>query len=859
MLKNTAVRRNKSTPQLSPIASAIRTSIIGLGLGLAHNNGYAATVLVTSNLDNGTACTLREAIESFNNGALQGGCSATGSFGSNDTIHFSSASMASSTITLNGSQLYVNSDVSIDGSSYNAYGITIDGDKSSRVFELHESVVSLNNLTIQNGYTDGIGGIGGAINITNSEAAALRGDSITKITNSTITNNTATRFGGAIEITNSYSYIAFPRNRAYLEIINTTITNNQSSQASGGAIFASDYNTFVEITNSSIVGNTAAFSGGGIVAFNIRYLTVTNSIVEDNRAMTSGSGGIFSRSKKTDIINSSISNNYAYQNAGGLFIGDNRSDGSAWDTSTSTISNSTIHGNYSYNSVGGIVTAVSSITINNSTISDNGTVNGSTGNASFTEGSIYSNVDSINVLNSIIAGSNTGTNCENPSGTLSVDDSTIIEDGSCGAVRSGDPYFLSFGDNGGTTNTTLLAGNSPAIDTGDNNTCLVTDQRGFERNDSLCDVGAVEFQRNRIIVDTGLDNPDALVSNDVSGCTLREAIESVNSGGDSLSASYGCSVISNDDAFGFASPEINFTTNFTIKLNGGQLSANSNVLINADTVDNVTIDAQKASRVLYVGGDSVSLNKLTITRGSATDGAGGIEVNTDGISNISNSTVSNNSGETGGIKVVSNMNIVNTTISDNFGTQSSGAIEANGSNAFVNLINSTISTNRGFSSGGIYANSGNISMLNSTVTNNRSTRSNAGNLYAYDSGVINIKNSIITNASVGNFDCVDDYGIVNIDQFSVIEDGSCGATISGDPELGDLTNNGGPTKTHAFNSASIARDSGDNALCPSYDQTGNLRTDGACDLGAVEYDPTDGQNGFNVIPLPNGKVVVIPR
>ena len=47
-------------------------------------------------------------------------------------------------------------------------------------------------------------------------------------------------------------------------------------------------------------------------------------------------------------------------------------------------------------------------------------------------------------------------------------------------------------DNGGDTLTHALVAGSPAIDAGNNSTCLSTDQRGEPRNDSLCDIGSYE-------------------------------------------------------------------------------------------------------------------------------------------------------------------------------------------------------------------------------------------------------------------------------------------------------------------------------------------------------------------------------
>jgi hypothetical protein len=94
------------------------------------------------------------------------------------------------------------------------------------------------------------------------------------------------------------------------------------------------------------------------------------------------------------------------------------------------------------------------------------------------------------LINSIIANSY-GILC---SGTVTTDSATIIEDGTCGASRSGDPGLLALADNGGPTQTHALSEDSIARNSATDN-CLATDQRGETRNtsDGFCDVGAFEF------------------------------------------------------------------------------------------------------------------------------------------------------------------------------------------------------------------------------------------------------------------------------------------------------------------------------------------------------------------------------
>ena len=82
---------------------------------------------------------------------------------------------------------------------------------------------------------------------------------------------------------------------------------------------------------------------------------------------------------------------------------------------------------------------------------------------------------------------------------------------------------------------------------------------------------------------------------------------------------------------------------------------------------------------------------------------------------------------------------------------------------------------------------------------------------------------------------------------SVVEGGcasipgaACGlGNLDTDPVLGPLQDNGGPTETIALGAGSSAIDAADDGACPSTDQRGFLRPQGAhCDIGAYELDTT---------------------
>ena len=238
-----------------------------------------------------------------------------------DTILFD-ASLAGGTITLNGSELYIDKGITIDAASIG--GITVDAGGRSRVFYVDggngANQVELISLTITGGNASNHEGGGiyngdnGTLSITNSTISGntsylgggiYNGDKGTlSITNSTISGNTAEGEGGGI------------CNDGMLTITNSTISGNITDW--GGGIF--NVGTLT-ITNSTISGNTASY-GGGIN--NDGKLTITNSTISGNTVSSAG-GGIYRASGTVKLTNTIVSLNYAGHNndLGGSYSGSN--------------------------------------------------------------------------------------------------------------------------------------------------------------------------------------------------------------------------------------------------------------------------------------------------------------------------------------------------------------------------------------------------------------------------------------------------------------------------------------------------------------------------------------------------------
>jgi hypothetical protein len=220
-------------------------------------------------------------------------------------------------------------------------------------------------------------------------------------------------------------------------------------------------------------------------------------------------------------------------------------------------------------------------------------------------------------------------------------------------------------------------------------------------------------------------------------------------------------------------------------------------------------------------------------------------------------TTSGSPGEGGGLFGIGyTTTVVNSTFSGNTGVLGGGIYKA-GYPMFV--INSTLSGNHSTGSGGgLYAASGDLGLYNVTVSQNIANSDNSGGGdgggVARAGGSFTFLNSIIAHNFV----------IITMQPFPLIDNDDCaGAIVSqgfnllyfanpnhctvsgsygpGDPLLGPLQDNGGPTPTHALLPGSPAIDGGNPGGCTdnvgaqiATDQRGRPRA-APCDIGAFEF------------------------
>jgi CSLREA domain-containing protein len=317
----------------------------------------------------------------------------------------------------------------------------------------------------------------------------------------------------------------------------------------------------------------------------------------------------------------------------------------------------------------------------------------------------------------------------------------------------------------------------------------------------------------------------------------------------------------------------------TLTVNGSTISGNSaskegggiyNAHESTLTVTNSTVSGNTAD---YVGGGifsggTLTVESSTISGNSATTGEGGGIANygtPEGI--ITNSTISGNTAPQGGgigNAIGSTLELTNSTVRDNFGggINNGGTLTVNGSTISGNsadewgggiynsvggtltVTNSTISGNTVNLYGGGIVNFDTLTVESSTITDNSAGQEGGGiwNSCA-GGGTATLRNTIVADQADGE-DCFLFSGSITSDGYNLDSDGTCELTETTDqpntdPRLRSLADNGGPTRTHALRDNSPAIDTSD-PYCPTTDQRGYPRNDGACDTGAFEHGASAG-------------------
>lgn len=292
---------------------------------------------------------------------------------------------------------------------------------------------------------------------------------------------------------------------AALLIVNTTLTNNFALGGFGGAPGDGGTAPFPKPPGQGGAGANGL--GGGI--YNIGSVTITNSTVVTNAAIGGDSahakvdksgnvggaadgGGIYNLGTVM-VGNSTFTRNFAEGGKGGDVYADNFHDGgnggngrggAIFNSNTVNLVNCTLATNNATGGPAGI----------NPISSGNGSKGASLG------GNIYRLAGTVTLHNTILAKGTSGANYAFAGSTAGFVNGgfNLSSDGTPSALptasKNKDPKLAALANNGGPTATMALRTNSPAIDKGDPNFHLATDQRGSIRPQGLgFDIGAFEL------------------------------------------------------------------------------------------------------------------------------------------------------------------------------------------------------------------------------------------------------------------------------------------------------------------------------------------------------------------------------
>ena len=281
-------------------------------------------------------------------------------------------------------------------------------------------------------------------------------------------------------------------------------------------------------------------------------------------------------------------------------------------------------------------------------------------------------------------------------------------------------------------------------------------------------------------------------------------------------------------------------------------TAAGNLTVNDGTISNglatIAIGTQDEGGAIFVRQGTLTLNDSVVTGSSAVGRGGGIYNTNGGAVNLNDTTVSNNSSNTGGgiYNRTGSITLDRSTISGNSTIGRASAFDNEGA---MTLINSTVSSNIGGGIAIFLRGSGGTTFINSTIFGNTGT----GLRVEQASTVATLQNTIIAGNS--GPECLRAGGapVPITNSFSIIEDGTCSTSaMAVDPRLDILQSNGGATQTHALMLDSPAIDAGDNTVCANAmtvndaDQRGQPRNPALmCDIGAFEVQPS-----LRLVPSP---------
>lgn len=621
------------------------------------------------------------------------------------------------------------------------------------------------------------------------------------------------------------------------------------------------------VTQNNATGNSSSAAGGGLCVgcgdgTGSAWLSLSNVIANHARS----GGGIFTNRTLMVSFSSVISNTSLFDGAG------------IYSLTDLILESTLVSDNTSSNATGG-VSSIGTLSANNVTISNNaGAVSNVGGLAVVGATAVTNSILSLNTPSNCVGGQPFTSGGHN----LSSDSSCETQLTQAGDLNMTGALLGDLQANGFSSFVRPPIPGSPAIDAGDNATCVTNDQRGLLRpvdgdfaGSAICDIGAFEFVPRLYV--------DATVTGDQTGLTWPLAMASLQ---DALAyATRGTEIWVADgvyypDEARTLAPDLrtsSFVLKDLVKLYGGFVgtetslsqrnpAVNSSILSGDLAQNDVNVDSNHVAEsytdivgtdnayhvVTAAGGNFGTLDGFIITAGNANGTApnnvGGGIYNNHSYVDFANLLLRGNSAVGGGgmLNTNSSATLTNVGVIGNFGTFGGGMQNDAGSN--VTLTNVTFSHNIGGIGGGLFNANSNPVLTNVTFSNNAGNAASGGNLYNSGSAPQLVNTLIANNVSGG--DCINAGGsfIAAGSSHNLIEDETtaCGLVhgVNGnltaiDPFLDDLPTTGGTAITRPLLLGSQMINAGTNVGCPAFDQRRVYRPMyGVCDIGAYEYGQT---------------------
>jgi len=828
------------------------------------------TVLTVDSLGDDIAVdgkvTLREAIQAANTDAQVGDAVAGNGA---DLIQFH-ASLNGQTITLDGTELEVTSEIQFDGPGADL--LTIDANGLSRVFHVGDSALAIiSGLTLTGG--SALLDAGPGENAGNGGALLNTGE--LALEEVAILGNTADGMGGGIF------------NDGGRMSITDSILRGNTAGGSGGAVAVDDGD--VAVLSSVVTGNTSGRFGGGIRSGGDGELYVGNSVIADNSAAFLGGGIALNPTASTTqmaVVNSTIIENTATR-GGGLSIDANLDNDVI--VANTVIAQNQAHAETDLSLIGGELSATGGSNL----------IGIWTGDGSPDASSIFGTPDApLDPMLTVLLDADgnirharpmldspvidTGNNAlaldfeENPLSQDLLGQTRIVNYTPAGSatvdigaveLQTGIPQlsvshtpWLDIAEGGNATVEVALTAPPAATvtvninrktggssDVTANKSTLTFNASNWDQPQTITFSVAGDSDRQNeqatfemvvpgletvYVAVTGVDDDartyivnslaDVVAADGV--ITLREALEAANTNTavhDAPAGSEGAA-----DRITFA-PSLFSGGPRNIMLTAGMLEIHDDVKIDGPGADQLTIDADQQTRAFWIGPDVVaSLSDFTIT--------GGLTVEND----------FNGASDGGGIYNAGDLTLDSFVVNGNRSPNSNGGGISNwGSLTIVDSVITGNSADR--FGGGIRNEHGNVDVRDSIISGNTTTGGfgNGGGIDNAASGTMTITNSVIVGNEVKGAFAEGGGGIFN-DRGQVTITNS---TIAGNAVPGDFTSGGGGVHNSAgtlvLNNTIIARNTAASFGPDIYSPFGTET--GAYNLIGQNTDQTDLEDGVD--------------